>query len=436
MKIKNLIVAGTIMLSVATFAQKDELKTLKKLYAKDFIKGEDLATYKATISKLETLATEEGDKVYTNFYKTMLPFIEMNNLGPNPNPVELMKLLNPTAITNFATGLNTTLEYEAKTGKKVYTDDINETVAGIKPALWQMVVAYDGMKKHKETADVLYATYTLDKKEKEKLYYAANYYIQAQENDKALECFQTLKKEGYTGEGTAYYATNKETKKEDLFNTKEERNLFVQSGTHEKPRDEKIPSKKGEIVKNIALILVEKGKTDEAKAAFLEARKENPNDVGLIIEESNMYYRLKDMKKYQELVNEALAKNPNDHELIYNLGVVSAEAGNYTEAEKYYNKVIQLKPDYYNAYLNLSDLKLKPDAKIVKEMNALGTSDKDMKRYEVLKADRQKIFNEALPLLEKAYELKPDDEVVKSNLMSVYNFLEMTDKYKALKAKK
>ena len=68
MKIKNLIVAGTIMLSVATFAQKDELKTLKKLYAKDFIKGEDLATYKATISKLETLATEEGDKVYTNFY--------------------------------------------------------------------------------------------------------------------------------------------------------------------------------------------------------------------------------------------------------------------------------------------------------------------------------------------------------------------------------
>jgi hypothetical protein len=40
-----------------------------------------------------------------------------------------------------------------------------------------------------------------------------------------------------------------------------------------------------------------------------------------------------------------------------------------------------------------------------------------------------------LPYLEKAYELQPDNDAAKKTLMSVYNALEMTDKYKALKAK-
>ena len=39
MKIKQIIIAGTLLVSVASFAQKDELKALKKIYAKDEIKG-------------------------------------------------------------------------------------------------------------------------------------------------------------------------------------------------------------------------------------------------------------------------------------------------------------------------------------------------------------------------------------------------------------
>jgi hypothetical protein len=40
-----------------------------------------------------------------------------------------------------------------------------------------------------------------------------------------------------------------------------------------------------------------------------------------------------------------------------------------------------------------------------------------------------------LPYLEKAVEIKPDNDAAKRTLLSVYNALEMTDKYKALKAK-
>jgi hypothetical protein len=68
-------------------------------------------------------------------------------------------------------------------------------------------------------------------------------------------------------------------------------------------------------------------------------------------------------------------------------------------------------------------------------MNKLGTSDKDTKRYDVLKKQRDGVFTSALPYLEKAYELKPDNEDVTTTLLNVYGALEMTDKKKALKAK-
>jgi tetratricopeptide (TPR) repeat protein len=105
------------------------------------------------------------------------------------------------------------------------------------------------------------------------------------------------------------------------------------------------------------------------------------------------------------------------------------------DAEKYYKRALEIDPNYFNANLNLAELKLRGDEKFVAEMNKLGTSEKDNKRYEVLKAEREKNFKSILPYLEKAVEIKPDNDAAKRTLLSVYNALEMTDKYKALKAK-
>lgn len=284
---------------------------------------------------------------------------------------------------------------------------------------------------------MLYALYQLDKKDQDKLYFAANYAIEAQDWDKALEYLKELKAINYSGEGIAYYALNKTNQVEEFFNDKAQRDLFIKAGSHEKPRDEKTPSKKGEIVKNLALILVQQGKVEEAKAALSDARKLNPDDTNLILTEADVYYKLNDIENYKKLINEALQKNPNDVELLFNLGVVSGKANQIEDAEKYYLKVIELDPSYTNAYLNLANIKLIPDEKLVEEMNKLGTSDKDMKRYTVLKADRQKLFNTVMPILEKAHDLSPDNKDVSQVLMSVYKYLELndTDKFKALKAK-
>jgi tetratricopeptide (TPR) repeat protein len=439
MKIKHIVLASTILVSVSTFAQKDELKALKKIYAKDEIKGKDLVDYKDLVAKVQPLAVEEVDKVYAGFYKAMTPVIESMAIDPTMTPMQiqaaLMKLANPKAITDLATGLNTTLDYEKKTGKKIYTDDITETITEFKPQLVNLAVGLGNAKQYKEAGDVLFAIYQLDKKDQDKLFFAASYAVNGQDYEKALDYYTQLKVLNYTGEGTIYWAKNKASNQDETFPTKSERDIYIKTGSHEKPRDEKLESKRGEIFKNIALILVQQGKTEEAKAAVAEARKANPSDDSLLLTELDLYLKIKDYDTYTKLVNEALEKNPTNVDLLYNLGVISADRGKLDEAEKYYKKALEVNSSYFNANLNLAELKLRADEKWVTEMNKLGTSDKDNKRYEVLKTERDKNFKSVLPYLEKAVEIEPTNEAARKTLLSVYNALEMTDKYKALKAK-
>ncbi|MFN8324914.1 MAG: tetratricopeptide repeat protein [Flavobacteriaceae bacterium] len=435
MKIKHILLTTTLAMTISVSAQKDELKTLKKIYAKDTPSAADMQEYKAAVAKLETTATEEGDKVYTNFYKCMTPIMDIAALGKDVTPMQLANAFTPKSIENMAIGLNATLDYEKKSGKKIYTDDIMETITSYKPEIVNLAVTLSNAKRYIEAGDVLNSLYLLDKKDTDKLFYSASLYVNGKDYDKALKGYEELKKINYSGEATLYFATNKTSKQEEQFGNANERDLFIKSGSHEKPRDEKVPSKRGEIYKNVALILMEQGKTNEAKSAITEARKMNPDDDSLILTEADLYLKLNDFDTYKSLVNEALAKNPNNADLVFNLGVISANAKKIDEAKTYYKRAIEIDPKYFNAYLNLSEVMLRGDDKYVDEMNKLGTSEKDNKRYEVLKAERNKNFSEILPYLEKAVELEPTNEPAKRTLLSVYNALEMTDKYKALKAK-
>ncbi|MGX7666595.1 tetratricopeptide repeat protein [Flavobacterium pedocola] len=439
MRIKYVLATSAMMLSMATFAQKDELKTLKKLYAKDQLTADELSSYKATVTKLTAMTgLAEADLVYANFYKSMTPILDMNEaMAKNPNDLQaLARNLSPATVTELANGLNATLEFEKKSGKEIYTDDINETINSYKPTILQFAYALNDKQKFAEASKIFNAVYLLDKKDQVNLYNASVLAMQAKDYDLALKQLEELKNINYSGEGTSYLAVNKATKQEEQFADATQRDLFVKGGSHEKPRNEKIPSKRGEIYKNYANILVNQGKADEAKKAIAEARKMNPDDTNLIITEANLAYESKDIEGYKKLVNEALEKRPNDVELLFNLGVVSSNSGNKEEAKKFYLRTIAADPKYFNAYNNLGLLIIEDDQKIVKEMNSLGMSSKEAKRYDELKAKRKKMLEEAVPYFEKALELEPKNEGLKTLLLGTYQFLEQDAKYNALKAKK
>ncbi|MEO4005981.1 tetratricopeptide repeat protein [Flavobacterium sp. CAU 1735] len=441
MKIKYALLATSMLFSAASFAQKDELKTLKKLYAKDVLSTSDISEYKSAANKLSGMSgLAESDLVYANFYKAMTPLLELMTAsaasGGAPNMQALVKAFTPAKINEMATSLNATLDFEKKNGKKVYTDDINETITEYKPVLINYAITLNQASKFKEAGQVFEAIYNLDKKDEGNLYNASILALQAQDFDLALKYLYELKNINYSGEGTMYYAVNKASGNEESFNSDADRKASIKLGLHEKPRDEKVPSKRGEIYKNIASILVHQGKIDEAKKAISEAKAANPGDTSLMLAEANLYLDAKDFTNYKRIITEVLEKDPNDADLLFNLGVISTNSGDIEDAKKYYKRAIEVNPNYFNAYNNLGALMLFGEDKMVKEMNSLGTTPKDNKRFDELKAKRNKMYTDALPYFEKALQIEPKEPNIKAVLLNAYQVLEMDAKYKALKAQK
>ena len=420
MKSKYVILASALLISVATFAQKDQIKSAEKA-----LKNGDAQGAISILKEAENMVVNAKEAEQAQYYFVQgNAYLELANKS-----VETGKNLSSAAVS-----YKKLIDLEKASGKQKYSSQAAASITQIKGKLINAAIADTQANKQAEGAKKLYDAYLLDQKDTINLYYAASTYVNAQDYDAALPMYEELKKLNYSGKGTSYTAVNKASGSEDGFNTANERDVAVKIGTHEKPKTENIPSKRGEVYKNYALILVQKGRIEDAKKAIADARKTNPEDTSLILSEANLYLDTKDYDTYKKLVGEALQKDPNNKELIFNLGVISANAKNAADAEKYYLKVIEIDPNYANAYLNLAALKLEAEKPIIDEMNKLGTSDKDMKRYDVLKKQREGVFKSVIPYLKKANELDPKNEDVSKTLLGVYKALEMTAEAKALKA--
>ena len=425
MKIKNLAIATALFVSVATFAQKDQLKAAEKS-----LKSGNAAEAKDILAGIDNMIVNADDAQKAQYY-----FLKGNAA------FELAKK-NVEADKNLeeaAKSYNDLIEVEKNSGKSKYTGQAQTSLADLKDKMRNSAIADIDGKKYKSGALKLYQTYSLDKKDTVLLYYAANYALNAQDYDMALDYYKKLKDVKYSGKATNYTAKFKANDQEQTFTTLSQRDQAVKIGTHYDPKTEHVPSKRGEISKNISLLYIQKGDIPAAKKSIGEARANNPEDTSLILSEADLYLQTKDFDTYKKLVSEALAKDPNNADLFYNLGVISSQSGDKQaklDAEGYYLKAIQIDPNYKNAYMNLSVLKLEGEKELVEAMNKLGTSDADNKKYDALKAKRTAMYKAAIPYLEKANELFGNDQDIKSTLLNMYYALDMNDKAKALKAKK
>lgn len=421
MKSRYVIIASALFLSVTSFAQKNEIKAAEKALKAG--KSDEALTI-LTGAEYLTANAPDAEKAQFLFVKGNV-YLDLSNKNVDADKNLVLA----------AKAYQELIEAEKVSGKSKYSAQAVTSIGEIKGKLVNAAIEDTKVNKDAQGAEKLYQAYLLEKKDTINLYYAASTYVNAKDYDNALKLYEELKALNYSGKATYYYAVNKVNAQEDFFKTAADRDKLVKMGTHEKPRTENVPSKRGEIYKNIALIYVQQGKIDEAKKAVSDARKTNPEDTSLILTEANLYLETKDMDTYKKLISEALEKNPNDVDLIFNLGVISAQAKNYSEAEKFYNKVLELDPKYVNGYINMAAMKLEDEKTIIDDMNKLGTSADDMKRYNVLKKKREDLFRSTIPYLEKAVALDPKNEDVAKTLLNVYSALEMTSEYKALKAK-
>ncbi|MBT4246397.1 MAG: tetratricopeptide repeat protein, partial [Flavobacteriaceae bacterium] len=203
------------------------------------------------------------------------------------------------------------------------------------------------------------------------------------------------------------------------------------------PRIGKTESRLPEIVKNIALIYVQKGEVDLAISAIKEAREINPEDVNLLLSEADLYIKLGNKLKFKELMQEAITKDPNNAILYYNLGVINGDQGKFEDAMTYYKKALELDNSYAPTYLNIVGLILEGESGLVEKMNAIVTSNKrsDQAIYDALELERENLYNDCLPYLEKLIEIDPKNIEALKTAKNIYYTVGENEKFKLMNAR-
>lgn len=407
----RILTAALAMFTVVGFAQKREIRRAGKAVEKgEYQEAKDYLNQ----AEAELSGADQDEKADYYLYKGYA----LIGSGENVATADLM-----AAAEAF------------KKAEELGHDEAQEGLIAASNAMVNAAIADQNAQKYGEAAEKLYAGYQLNKQDTVYLYYAASNAVNIQDYDKALEYYEELKELGFSGEQTIYTAVNKETGEREQMSSEQQRDLFVKSGNYIDPKDEVSESKKGEIAKNIALIYIEKGEDEKAIAAMEDAKKENPNDLNLMQAEADMYYRMGDMNKYREIMEMIVSQNPSDPILYYNLGVSAAEMGDTERAVDYYKKAIELDPSMNNARVNIAYVILSQERPLVEEMNSLGMSEEDTKRYEELSAKRQKLYEDAIPHLEAVLERDPSNVEAARTMMNIYYQLNQPEKAEEMKQK-
>ena len=391
---KKVILLVAILITATTFAQKEELKVLKKIYDKDKPSEAHIESYKEALKTIETLTLSEEEKVYANFYIGMTPLVEIASLGDAATPQNQLKKFNTESFELFSTAVKETLAYEKSIGKSTYTKDINENLSWLVPLIEASAYEFNSTEDYKSASAAFYNSYTLNNQLGANLLNAAILAVQAEDYQTGLKLYEEYRDSDYLENGIVYYAINVLTEKEESFSTNAGRKYKIDIKNHTNPRDAKV-SGRADILKIIAVLNIQLNDIDAAKLAYKSAVKESPNDFELLIEEANFYYNQKDTETYTLLVKEIIKKDPTNAVLYFNLG--------------------------YLALSNENDL--------VKELNK-NTNNPEI--YDELLVKRKEMYMSALPYFEESHKLDPTKADTIELLKYIYNAVGMKEKAEKL----
>ncbi|MGV8879062.1 MAG: tetratricopeptide repeat protein [Sphingobacteriaceae bacterium] len=133
------------------------------------------------------------------------------------------------------------------------------------------------------------------------------------------------------------------------------------------------------------------GDTAQALIVIKKGRETYPKNKFLLFEEANIYNNKKDYVSLRRLLNELVATEPNDADIMFLAATCYDNLNEYNQAESFYLKAIEINGNNYDPIYNLGILYLK------KAEMAKGTN-----RFE-------ENLSKSKQWLEKAHEITPND---------------------------
>lgn len=179
-------------------------------------------------------------------------------------------------------------------------------------------------------------------------------------------------------------------------------------------------------------LLKELGDTTAALSVVQKGRQLFPSDNNLIIEELNFYLFRGDDVKAMEVMDAAIQSDPANASLYFARGTVYDRMGKKDDAANSYQKSIELKPDYFDAYYNLGAMYFNEAAELANKANDIKSNTEYAKAKDKFDAK----FRQSVPYLEKALELNASDQATISSLKQIYLRLNEKAKFDALNQKK
>lgn len=165
-------------------------------------------------------------------------------------------------------------------------------------------------------------------------------------------------------------------------------------------------------------MLARQGRIDEARQLIRSLPERTPADARLKL--STEVQLLREHKLYQaayDLLAEALRRQPDDHDLLYDQAALAERLGRLDEMEQLLRRLIALKPDYHHAYnalgYALAERNIRLDEARLLILKALEFAPGDPFISDSLAwvEFRSGKPAEALRLLQAAYQAKPDAEI-------------------------
>ncbi len=188
------------------------------------------------------------------------------------------------------------------------------------------------------------------------------------------------------------------------------------------------------VYRTMSAIHLESGDTLKGLKVIQDARKTFPNRPEFITEELNFYLMTGDNEKASKTLQEAIDAFKDDKELLkvlhFNSGVIFGQMKNIESAMKSYLAALEIDPDYYEPLNNVGSIILDEANKYLIEANSLPIN--QTKKYNELKEKSKQKFAEAAVFLERAYKVKPSEQL-KKVLIELYAKSGQEDKINSLK---
>jgi hypothetical protein len=185
---------------------------------------------------------------------------------------------------------------------------------------------------------------------------------------------------------------------------------------------------------------------DIAKALtyFAEGRKKYPDNLNILLNETNIYLAEGQTEKALDNLKLAAEIDATNPTIFFAIGAKYNEVADdttktaemrensFVNAADAYKKSIALKPDYFDPNYNMGALYVNKAAALIDVANKLPLS--EQKEYDRLKLEADDYLKNSLPYIEKAHELLPNDKSTLVSLKEIYTRLSMLEKLKEINA--